>query len=198
MAFAQQLYEGVALGAGGEVGLITYMRTDSTNIAESAQAEAREYIGGKFGPDYVPEKPRVYTRKVKGAQEAHEAIRPTSVTREPDAIRGFLTNDQHRLYTLVWQRFVASQMADARFDVTTVEVEARPSSGHDPLLLRATNTQMTFAGFRQVYVEARDDEQQDEDESGTNLCRRSPRRTASCEYSRATLHGAPPRIRASL
>ncbi len=168
MAVAQQLYEGVALGAGGEVGLITYMRTDSTNIAESAQQEGRDYIGTKFGADYVPEKPRVYTRKVKGAQEAHEAVRPTSVTREPDAIRDFLSTDQYRLYTLVWQRFVASQMADARFDVTTVEIEARPSSGNDPLLLRATNTQMTFAGFRQVYVEARDDEQQDEEESGTN------------------------------
>ncbi|MEO8457213.1 MAG: type I DNA topoisomerase [Chloroflexota bacterium] len=168
MAVAQQLYEGVALGGGGEIGLITYMRTDSTNIAESAQAEARDYIGKKYGPEFVPEKPRVYTRKVKGAQEAHEAIRPTSVEREPEEIRGNLTNDQYRLYTLVWQRFVASQMQDARFDVTTVEIEAKPESGHDSLLLRSTNTQMTFPGFRQVYVEARDDEEQPEEESGTN------------------------------
>jgi DNA topoisomerase I len=167
MAVAQQLYEGVALGSGGEVGLITYMRTDSTNIAESAQAEALDYIKSRFGADFAPEKPRVYTRKVKGAQEAHEAIRPTAVTREPDEIRGFLTSDQYRLYNLVWQRFLASQMADARFDVTTVEIEAK-AGANDPLLLRATNTQMTFAGFRQVYVEARDDQEEDEEESGTN------------------------------
>ncbi|MDP9180487.1 MAG: type I DNA topoisomerase [Chloroflexota bacterium] len=168
MAVAQQLYEGIKLGGRGEVGLITYMRTDSTNVAASAQQEAREYIAARYGADFVPKSPRVYTRKVKGAQEAHEAIRPTSVTREPDAIRGSLTNDQYRLYALVWQRFVASQMSDAVFDVTTVETEARQASGGDPLLLRSTNTQLRFAGFRQVYVEARDEDQNDEEDSGSN------------------------------
>ncbi len=168
MAVAQQLYEGVKLGGRGEIGLITYMRTDSTNIAASAQQEARAYIAERFGGDFVPEKPRVYTRKVKGAQEAHEAIRSTSVSREPDSIRGSLTNDQYRLYALVWQRFVASQMSDAVFDVTTVETEARPASGADPLLLRSTNTQLRFAGFRQVYVEARDEDDSDEEDMGSN------------------------------
>jgi DNA topoisomerase-1 len=168
MAVAQQLYEGIALGGAGEVGLLTYMRTDSTHVASSAHNEARDYIRSRFGVEFAPEKARVYTRKVKGAQEAHEAIRPTSVTREPDAIRGFLSSDQYRLYNLVWQRFLASQMSDARFDVTTVDIEARPRNAHDPLQLRATNTQMTFAGFRQVYVEARDEEEQDDEESGTN------------------------------
>ena len=168
MAVAQQLYEGIKLGGRGEVGLITYMRTDSTNVAASAQQEARAYIAERFGAGFVPEKPRVYTRKVKGAQEAHEAIRPTSVSREPDAIRGSLTNDQYRLYGLVWQRFVASQMSDAIFDVTTVETEAKPASGADPLLMRSTNTQLRFAGFRQVYVEARDDDDSDEEDMGSN------------------------------
>jgi DNA topoisomerase-1 len=168
MAVAQQLYEGIKLGGRGEVGLITYMRTDSTNIAVSAQQEARAYIAERFGGGFAPEKPRVYTRKVKGAQEAHEAIRPTSVTREPDGIRGSLTNDQYRLYALVWQRFVASQMSDAVFDVTTVETEAKPASGTDPLLLRSTNTQLRFAGFRQVYVEARDEDDSDEEDMGSN------------------------------
>ncbi len=168
MAVAQQLYEGVKLGGRGEIGLITYMRTDSTNIAASAQQEAREYISARYGADFVPEKPRVYTRKVKGAQEAHEAIRPTSVEREPDAIRDSLNNDQYRLYMLIWQRFVASQMADAIFDVTTVETEAKPASGADSLLMRSTNTQLRFAGFRQVYVEARDEDDNDEEDMGSN------------------------------
>ncbi len=168
MAVAQQLYEGIKLGGRGEVGLITYMRTDSTNIAVSAQQEARAYITERFGEDFVPKSPRIYTRKVKGAQEAHEAIRPTSVTRESDGIRGSLTNDQYRLYALIWQRFVASQMSDAVFDVTTVETEARPASGTDPLLLRSTNTQLRFAGFRQVYVEARDEDDSDEEDMGSN------------------------------
>ncbi|MFQ5471503.1 MAG: type I DNA topoisomerase [Dehalococcoidia bacterium] len=166
MAIAQQLYEGVALGSAGETGLITYMRTDSTNIAGSALHEIREFIGQKYGADFVPDKPKIYKRKVKGAQEAHEAIRPTSVLREPEAIQQFLSNDQTRLYNLIWQRAVASQMADARFDVTTIEIEAKPSGDRDSYLLRATNTQLRFPGFRQVYEEARDDDS--EEEFGTN------------------------------
>lgn len=166
MAIAQQLYEGIALGSRGDTGLITYMRTDSTNIASSAQMEAREYIGNRYGKDFVPEKPRNYTRKVKGAQEAHEAVRPTSVMRDPEEMRAFLKPDQARLYELIWQRFVASQMADALFDVTTVEIHAKAGDDLDTYLLRATNTQMKFAGFRQVYEEARDDGQ--EETFGTN------------------------------
>jgi len=166
MAVAQQLYEGVSLGSSDEGGLITYMRTDSTNIAGSALHELREYIGQKYGAEFVPEKPKIYKRKVKGAQEAHEAIRPTSVQREPQAIQQYLNNDQNRLYNLIWQRAVASQMADARFDVTTIEIEAKPSGDRDSYLLRATNTQLRFAGFRQVYEEARDDDK--EEVFGTN------------------------------
>ncbi len=166
MAIAQQLYEGVKLGDRGETGLITYMRTDSVNVASSARTEAREYIAERYGKQFVPEKPRFFTRKVKGAQEAHEAIRPTSVRRGPDEMRSLLTPDQARLYTLIWQRFVASQMADAEFDVTTIEINAAAPSGGETYLLRATNTQLKFAGFRQVYEEARDDNT--EEKFGTN------------------------------
>ncbi|HEU4759124.1 MAG TPA: type I DNA topoisomerase [Dehalococcoidia bacterium] len=166
MAVAQQLYEGLALGAKGEVGLITYMRTDSTSVAASAQQEARAYIKARYGQEFVPHAPREYRKKVKGAQEAHEAVRPTSVERDPDSLRAHLNRDQLRLYTLVWQRFLASQMADAQFDVTTVEIQAQPPTGSDAFLLRAVNTQQAFAGYRQVYEEARDDEE--EEALGTN------------------------------
>jgi DNA topoisomerase-1 len=162
MALAQQLYEGISLGSEGEAGLITYMRTDSTNVASSALAEARAYIGEKFGKEFIPSSARFYTRKVKGAQEAHEAIRPTSIRREPEAIRGFLNNDQYRLYNLVWQRMVSSQMADALLDQTTVDVEAREPGGTTAHMLKATNLQLRFAGFRQVYIEGRDDEEEED------------------------------------
>jgi DNA topoisomerase-1 len=166
MQIAQQLYEGLSLGPEGEVGLITYMRTDSTNVAASAQQETRAYITDRYGRQFLPASARVFAKKVKGAQEAHEAIRPTHVRREPEAVRSFLNNDQFRLYNLIWQRMVASQMADALFDVTTIDIEATPSDGRNPLLLRATNTQLQFAGFRQVYIEGRDDDT--EEDLGTN------------------------------
>jgi len=162
MQIAQQLYEGLSLGSEGEVGLITYMRTDSTSVAASAQQEARAYIAERYGPEFLPASARQYTKKVKGAQEAHEAIRPTHVRREPETVRRFLNNDQYRLYNLIWQRMVASQMADALFDVTTADIEATPSDGRNSLLLRATNTQLQFAGFRQVYEEGRDDEAEED------------------------------------
>jgi DNA topoisomerase-1 len=163
MAVAQQLYEGLPLGSKGEVGLITYMRTDSTQVAETARKEAREYIVAKFGGEFVPPSPREYRKKVKGAQEAHEAIRPTSVMREPETIRRHLKGDQYRLYALVWQRFLASQMADARFDQTTVEIEAAAGNAPKALVLRAINTQLRFAGYRQLYEESRDNgEEEDE------------------------------------
>ncbi len=113
MGVAQSLYEGVRLGSEGEQGLITYMRTDSTNVAFVAQQEARGVISARFGPEYVPEKAPLYSRKAKNAQEAHEAIRPTSVRRDPEAIKQYLTSDQYKLYKLIWQRFVASQMQNA-------------------------------------------------------------------------------------
>jgi len=166
MAVAQQLYEGVAQGPEGEVGLITYMRTDSTQVAASARDETRAYIRDRFGAEFLAPSPREYRKKVKGAQEAHEAIRPTSVFRTPESVRRFLRGDQHRLYTLIWQRMVASQMADALFDVTTVEVEAKPTSGREAYLLRAINTQLRFPGYRQVYEEGREEEE--EEALGTN------------------------------
>ena len=166
MAIAQQLYEGVKLGDRGETGLITYMRTDSVNVASSARTEVRAYIAERYGKQFVPEKPRAFSRKVKGAQEAHEAVRPTSARRTPDEMRSLLTPAQARLYTLIWQRFVASQMADAEFDVTTIEVNAAAPADGETYLLRATNTQLKFAGFRQVYAEARDDDT--EETFGTN------------------------------
>jgi DNA topoisomerase-1 len=162
MQIAQHLYEGLSLGEEGEVGLITYMRTDSTNVAASAQQETRAYITERYGRQFLPSSARVYTKKVKGAQEAHEAIRPTHVRREPEGVRRYLNNDQFRLYNLIWQRMVASQMADALLDVTTVDIEATPSDGRNPLLIRATNTQLQFAGFRQVYIEGRDDDTEED------------------------------------
>jgi len=163
MAVAQQLYEGLSLGPEGEVGLITYMRTDSTQVAETARKEARGYIAARFGKEFIPPSPREYRKKVKGAQEAHEAIRPTSAMREPETIRRHLRSDQYRLYALVWQRFLASQMADAQFDQTTVEIEAAPENDSKALLLRAINTQLRFPGYRQLYEESRDNgEEEDE------------------------------------
>jgi len=162
MALAQQLYEGIDLPGVGRVGLITYMRTDSTNLAEVAVQEIRGYIGQRFGGDFLPAKPPVYTSR-KGAQEAHEAIRPTSVDRDPDsaAIRG-LTADQRRLYTLIWQRAVACQMADAVLDSVAVDVNAT-AAGHPVYLLRATASSLRFPGFRQLYEEGKDGPESEED-----------------------------------
>ena len=150
MTVAQQLYEGVELGQAGSVGLITYMRTDSTRVAKEAQDEAREYIAKNYGTTFAPDKPRQVTRK--GAQDAHEAIRPTSVYRHPDEIKNYLSNDQYRLYRLVWQRFMASQMSSAVFDVVSVDIEARD------MLFRATGSTVKFQGFMKVYTEGKDDD----------------------------------------
>ncbi len=160
MALAQQLYEGIALGSGNEVGLITYMRTDSTSVAAEAIEETRAYIADKIGKDFVPEKPQFYRKKAKGAQEAHEAIRPTSINRTPDSVRRHLTPDQNKLYSLVWQRMVASQMANALYETKTADIEARPQSGRDVYLWRATDTQLKFAGYRQLYIEGTDSDEQ--------------------------------------
>ncbi|MCC6793298.1 MAG: type I DNA topoisomerase [Thermomicrobiales bacterium] len=171
MQIAQELYEGVDLGAEGTQGLITYMRTDSTNIAASAQQAARAVISVKFGPEYVPEKSPVYARKSKGAQEAHEAIRPTSPQRDPQSVKSFLTPQQFRLYQLIWQRFVASQMAPAILDGTTVDIaagsERELAAGKDaPILFRATGSVVRFPGFMAVYTAGRDDGDADELDAG--------------------------------
>ena len=157
MAVAQQLYEGISIKGEGNVGLITYMRTDSTNVAASAQAEALDYIRKAYGAEYLPEAPRQYKTKAKGAQEAHEAIRPTAAVRTPDSLKGQLTQDQLRLYRLIWQRTVASQMASAVFDSVTLEIAAGPSEKDRPYLLRATGSKLKFKGFLAVYTEGKDE-----------------------------------------
>ncbi len=163
MSVAQQLYEGLSIGDEGSVGLITYMRTDSTNVAAQALNETASYIRRRYGEEYAPPKPRSYTRKVKGAQEAHEAIRPTSVMREPGAIRRHLDNDQARLYDLIWKRLVASQMNDALFDSTSVSIGAVGAATGRQYEFRAQGSVLKFAGFRAVYMEGSDDADDAED-----------------------------------
>ena len=165
MQVAQQLYEGLPLGDEGPTGLITYMRTDSTNVASSALSEAAAYIKRRFGAEYAPKSPRRYKRKVKGAQEAHEAIRPTSIGREPAALRSHLTNEQFRLYDLIWKRMLASQMSDALFDATTVDIAAKCARVDTVYLFRATGSVLKFKGFRTVYMEDRDDADESDQET---------------------------------
>ena len=167
MAVAQQLYEGIALGAEGPVGLITYMRTDSPQVSASAVSETRRYIEERWGKDYLPRSPRLYRARSKVAQEAHEAIRPTSVERTPDAMRRHLTADQVKLYELIWTRMVASQMADALIDRTEVGVEARPPAAGTPgYRFRAVGSVTRFRGFQALSKEERSDASDgDEDEA---------------------------------
>ncbi len=158
MRVAQQLYEGVNIGAEGEVGLITYMRTDSTNISAQARAEAKDFIVKTYGANYYPDSPNFFGKKAKGAQEAHEAIRPTTAFRLPEAIKSRLTRDQFALYRLVWQRFVASQMAAAVYDTITVDVLAGlPGAPYKPYLLRASGSTLRFPGFLAVYADLPDE-----------------------------------------
>ncbi len=154
MRVAQQLYEGLNIGDEGLVGLITYMRTDSTNVAASALGEAADYIKRRYGDDYAPASPRVYTKKVKGAQEAHEAIRPTSVLRDPEGLRSHLDSDQFRLYDLIWKRMLASQMSDAVFDSTRVDIDAKSVKSDGAYVFRATGSVLKFPGFRMLYMDA--------------------------------------------
>ncbi len=164
MAVAQQLYEGLPLGEEGNVGLITYMRTDSTRVAHSAIAETRDFIAQKYGPQFLPPHARSFTSRIKGAQEAHEAIRPTKISREPSSVKRYLTASQFRLYELIWKRMVASQMAAALFDNTTVDIEAQgPQSAY---LLRASSSVNTFPGFMVLYSESKD-EADEEERKGT-------------------------------
>lgn len=153
MTVAQQLYEGLELGPGEPVGLITYMRTDSTRIAEEAITHSRQLIGEDFGDDYLPKKPNLFKNK-KGAQDAHEAIRPTSVFRRPQDIAGFLSSDQLALYELIWKRFVASQMKPAVFDQTSVAIAAGAYT------FQASGSVLRFPGFMTLYIVANGDDQQ--------------------------------------
>ena len=147
MKIAQKLYEGISLGEEGPEGLITYMRTDSTRISQEAIQPCRSFVNETFGSSYLPSSPRVYRPKKKGVQDAHEAIRPTSVDRVPSQIKSFLTPEQHKLYELIWKRFVACQMKSAELDQTRVDIEA------GDCLFRATGSVLRFDGYRKLYEE---------------------------------------------
>jgi DNA topoisomerase-1 len=162
MSVAQKLYEGVEIGSEGLVGLITYMRTDSTRVSDAALAEARDFIGSEYGKPYLPEKPNFYKGK-KGAQDAHEAIRPTDVKRTPESLKNYLSPDEHKLYRLIWQRFVASQMTPAIFDQTTIDIKA------GRFTFRATGSVQKFDGFLKVYQEGRDEKPQEGEDEDAEL-----------------------------
>lgn len=157
MMVAQKLYEGVEVGAEGAVGLITYMRSDSVRVSDAALAEVRGFIGESYGDKYLPEKPTIYKTK-GGAQDAHEAIRPTDVNRSPEKLKNYLSPDELKLYTLIWKRFVASQMTAAIFDQTTIDIKA------GRFMFRATGSVQKFDGFLKVYQEGRDEKADDDDE----------------------------------
>ena len=156
MTIAQQLYEGIAIGSEGRQGLITYMRTDSPQVTPGAIQETRRYIEERWGKEYVPRTPRHYTSRSKVAQEAHEAIRPTAIRRTPQQVSQHLTPEQARLYELIWNRMVASQMADAVLDATRVDVHAA-ASGKPAYQFRASGSVVRFPGFRALYIEQRDE-----------------------------------------
>jgi DNA topoisomerase I len=161
MMIAQRLYEGVELGEEGLVGLITYMRTDSTRVSPDAVVELREYITKEYGPQYIPETANTYKEK-KEAQAAHEAIRPTSAMRHPEQLKQYLKEDEFKVYKLIWQRFVASQMMPAVFDQTTVDIDAK--SGSDTFWFRVTGSVMKFDGFLKVYEESKEGKDEEDEE----------------------------------
>ena len=159
MGVAQRLYEGMEIGSEGTVGLITYMRTDSTRVSPDAITDVRKYIGKEHGKNYLPESPNAFKSK-KDAQDAHEAIRPTDVTHTPEAVKRYLSEEQFKLYRLIWQRFVASQMVPAVFDQTIVDVQAQSDRRYD---FRVTGSILKFDGFLKVYEEAKDAKDDDDD-----------------------------------
>ncbi len=156
MMLAQQLYEGIEMGKQGTVGFITYMRTDSTRISEVAQKEAKEYVVNKYGEDFIKQSERK-DKKQQKAQDAHEAIRPTSTLRDPSSVKEFLSRDQYRLYKLIWERFVASEMAPAIMDTMSVDLI------NGSVMFRATGSKVKFPGFMKVYVEGSDDQKEEKD-----------------------------------
>ena len=161
MMIAQRLYEGVELGEEGLVGLITYMRTDSTRVAPEAIQEVREYVGKEYGAAYLPETPNTYKEK-KEAQAAHEAIRPTSAMRHPDQVKQFLKEDEFKVYKLIWQRFVASQIMPAVFDQTTVDIDAKSKA--ETFWFRVTGSVLKFDGFLRVYEESKEGKDEEDEE----------------------------------
>ena len=195
MSVAQQLYEGLAVGVEGSVGLITYMRTDSTQVADTAVQEARQFIRGKYGKEYLPDKPRSYRTRTKAAQEAHEAIRPTSIARTPESLKDHLSAEQFRLYGLIWSRMLASQMADARSDATTVDIDAAckpPATGEAGRVFnfRATGSVLKFPGFRTLYLEGKDEG--DAEENSNSLPELAPGDSLNCQQLEANQHFTQP------
>jgi DNA topoisomerase-1 len=170
MAIAQQLYEGLPIGDEGSVGLITYMRTDSTRVSRGALAETREFISTRYGAEYLPSHARSFTTVVKGAQEAHEAIRPTKIWREPSLVKQYLNAAQSRLYQLIWRRMVASQMQAALFENTTVDIEARHPAASTKYLFRTQSSVNNFPGFMVLYTAGKDEDEA-EDRKGSLLPR---------------------------
>ncbi len=193
MQVAQRLYEGIDIG-GETVGLITYMRTDSVNLANEALAQARALIESDYGKSYLPDQPRRYRSSARNAQEAHEAIRPTDMRRRPDQMRGHLEGEQLRLYELVWKRAVASQMASARLE--QVGIDVKDGKGTQ---LRATGSVIAFPGFIKLYQEGRDDPatEADGDEDSRVAARRSRRATASTSARSRPSSISPSRRRAT-
>jgi DNA topoisomerase I len=163
MMIAQRLYEGVELGEEGSIGLITYMRTDSVRVAPEAIQEVREYVGKEYGAGYLPETPNTYKEK-KDAQGAHEAIRPTAVMRHPDQVKQYLKEDEFKVYKLIWQRFVASQINPAVFDQTTVDIDAKAKTGKDVFWFRVTGSVLKFDGFLRVYEESKEGKDEEDEE----------------------------------
>ncbi|HEY0430775.1 MAG TPA: type I DNA topoisomerase [Pyrinomonadaceae bacterium] len=162
MMVAQKLYEGIEIGSEGSVGLITYMRTDSTRVSDAALGEVRDFISKQYGAPYLPEK-AIHYRSKKDAQDAHEAIRPTDVNRTPDSLASYLNNDELRLYRLIWQRSVASQMTPALFDQTTIDI------GAGRFIFRATGSVQKFDGFLKLYQEGRDEKTEEDEEAERSL-----------------------------
>jgi DNA topoisomerase-1 len=160
MIIAQRLYEGVELGDEGSVGLITYMRTDSVQVSNDAVAEVRQMIDSAYGKDFLPEQPNTYKSR-KAAQEAHEAIRPTSVARHPDEIKKYLQEDEYKVYKLIWQRFIASQMTPAVFDQTGVDIEAK--AANESFTFRVTGSVLKFEGFLKVYEESKEGKDEEDE-----------------------------------
>lgn len=169
MSVAQQLYEGLDVGDAGTVGLITYLRTDATRVAAEAQAEAQQFIDNTWGPSYRPERPPKYKTRA-GAQAAHEAIRPTSLLRTPEEVKSHLSRDQHALYRLIWERFLASQMSPAVFDTVSADIAVLGPNSHKlPYLFRASGSVIKFKGFTAVYSEQTDDENEQVDDQERQL-----------------------------
>ena len=167
MGLAQGLYEGQDVGEGGTTGLITYMRTDSTNIADVARDEVRKYIAQRYGNDFLPETPVEYTKKVAGAQEAHEAIRPTSVLRDPEKVKPFLEPAMFKLYQLIWQRFVACQMESAVYATLSVDVTGQGTE--HAYTLRAAGSAVKFPGFLVVYEEGKNEDKKSQEDDEMNV-----------------------------